>query len=149
MSRIGLVDLDAPTPVVAYVHGGAFRVGDKANEIVDKLVFAGGAQFLAIATIAGALTIVGVPKLGSSLDVVVHNAGFTLGGMVFEHESLDVCVRVGMRLEPVAARDAREQLTRAVEAVFQSWQNPRAQVYRRTYSIPDEASVFDRRRSST
>jgi pyruvate, orthophosphate dikinase len=33
---------------------------------------------------------------------------------------------------------AREQLTRAVGAVFQSWQNPRAQVYRRTYSIPDD-----------
>ena len=33
---------------------------------------------------------------------------------------------------------AREQLTRAVAAVFQSWQNPRAQVYRRTYSIPDD-----------
>ena len=33
---------------------------------------------------------------------------------------------------------AREQLTRAVVAVFQSWQNPRAQVYRRTYSIPDD-----------
>jgi pyruvate,orthophosphate dikinase len=33
---------------------------------------------------------------------------------------------------------AREQLSRAVAAVFQSWQNPRAQVYRRTYSIPDD-----------
>jgi pyruvate,orthophosphate dikinase len=33
---------------------------------------------------------------------------------------------------------AREQLTRAVVAVFQSWGNPRAQVYRRTYSIPDD-----------
>jgi pyruvate, orthophosphate dikinase len=32
----------------------------------------------------------------------------------------------------------REQLSRAVLAVFQSWQNPRAQVYRRTYSIPDD-----------
>jgi len=35
-------------------------------------------------------------------------------------------------------QDAREQLRRAVTAVFQSWQNPRAQVYRRTYRIPDE-----------
>jgi pyruvate, orthophosphate dikinase len=34
--------------------------------------------------------------------------------------------------------DAREQLRRAVLAVFQSWQNPRAQVYRRTYDIPDD-----------
>src|SRR5258705_6187244 len=32
-------------------------------------------------------------------------------------------------------QDAREQLRRAVVAVFQSWGNPRAQVYRRTYGI--------------
>jgi pyruvate, orthophosphate dikinase len=32
----------------------------------------------------------------------------------------------------------REQLTRAVRAVFDSWDSPRAQVYRRTYDIPDE-----------
>src|SRR5436190_4449915 len=30
-------------------------------------------------------------------------------------------------------QDAREQLTRAVRAVFDSWDAPRAQVYRRTY----------------
>jgi pyruvate,orthophosphate dikinase len=35
-------------------------------------------------------------------------------------------------------QDAREQLRRAVVAVFESWQNPRAQVYRRTYHIPDD-----------
>ena len=35
-------------------------------------------------------------------------------------------------------QDAREQLRRAVVAVFESWQNPRAQVYRRTYDIPDD-----------
>src|SRR2546421_6430129 len=35
-------------------------------------------------------------------------------------------------------QDAREQLGRAVRAVFESWENPRAQVYRRTYGIPDE-----------
>jgi pyruvate, orthophosphate dikinase len=34
--------------------------------------------------------------------------------------------------------DAREQLTRAVRAVFDSWDSPRAQVYRRTYGIPDD-----------
>jgi pyruvate,orthophosphate dikinase len=34
--------------------------------------------------------------------------------------------------------DAREQLRRAVRAVFESWQNPRAEVYRRTYDIPDD-----------
>jgi pyruvate, orthophosphate dikinase len=35
-------------------------------------------------------------------------------------------------------QDAREQLTRAVRAVFDSWDAPRAQVYRRTYDIPDD-----------
>jgi pyruvate,orthophosphate dikinase len=35
-------------------------------------------------------------------------------------------------------QDAREQLSRAVVAVFESWQNPRAHVYRRTYGIPDD-----------
>jgi pyruvate, orthophosphate dikinase len=35
-------------------------------------------------------------------------------------------------------QDAREQLRRAVLAVFASWENPRARVYRRTYSIPDD-----------
>jgi pyruvate,orthophosphate dikinase len=35
-------------------------------------------------------------------------------------------------------QDAREQLARAVRGVFQSWENPRAQVYRRTYGIPDD-----------
>jgi pyruvate,orthophosphate dikinase len=35
-------------------------------------------------------------------------------------------------------QDAREQLTRAVRAVFQSWDTPRAQVYRRAHRIPDD-----------
>ena len=35
-------------------------------------------------------------------------------------------------------QDAREQLRRAIDAVFRSWNNPRAQVYRRTYGIPDD-----------
>jgi pyruvate,orthophosphate dikinase len=35
-------------------------------------------------------------------------------------------------------QDAREQLTRAVRAVFESWDNPRAQVYRRAHEIPDD-----------
>jgi pyruvate, orthophosphate dikinase len=36
------------------------------------------------------------------------------------------------------AQDSREQLARAVEAVFQSWDTPRAQVYRRAHEIPDD-----------
>src|SRR3954451_16359400 len=35
-------------------------------------------------------------------------------------------------------QDAREQLRRAILAVFESWNSPRAQVYRRTYDIDDE-----------
>jgi pyruvate,orthophosphate dikinase len=35
-------------------------------------------------------------------------------------------------------QDPREQLARAVRAVFDSWDSPRAQVYRRTYDIPDD-----------
>jgi len=35
-------------------------------------------------------------------------------------------------------QNAREQLGRALLAVFQSWENPRAQVYRRAYGIPDD-----------
>lgn len=35
-------------------------------------------------------------------------------------------------------QDAREQLARAVRAVFESWDNPRAQVYRRAHEIPED-----------
>jgi pyruvate, orthophosphate dikinase len=35
-------------------------------------------------------------------------------------------------------QDAREQLTRAVRAVFESWDAPRAKFYRHTYDIPDD-----------
>jgi pyruvate, orthophosphate dikinase len=35
-------------------------------------------------------------------------------------------------------QDAREQLTRSVRAVFDSWDTPRAQVYRRAHRIPDD-----------
>jgi pyruvate, orthophosphate dikinase len=35
-------------------------------------------------------------------------------------------------------QDAREQLTRAVRAVFDSWDTPRAQVYRGAHHIPDD-----------
>jgi pyruvate,orthophosphate dikinase len=36
------------------------------------------------------------------------------------------------------AADARDQLLRAVRAVFESWDTPRAQVYRRAHEIPDD-----------
>ncbi|HEV8459901.1 MAG TPA: pyruvate, phosphate dikinase [Gaiellaceae bacterium] len=34
--------------------------------------------------------------------------------------------------------DAREQLNRAVRAVFESWETPRAKVYRQAHDIPDD-----------
>jgi pyruvate, orthophosphate dikinase len=34
--------------------------------------------------------------------------------------------------------DPQEQLRMAIEAVFRSWKNPRAQVYRKQYRIPDD-----------
>jgi pyruvate,orthophosphate dikinase len=36
------------------------------------------------------------------------------------------------------ASDARQQLMRAVRAVFESWNTPRARVYRRAHTIPDD-----------
>jgi pyruvate,orthophosphate dikinase len=39
---------------------------------------------------------------------------------------------------PGFPQDAREQLVRAVRAVFDSWNTPRAQVYRRAHDIPDD-----------
>src|SRR4026209_2302086 len=39
---------------------------------------------------------------------------------------------------PACPEEAREQLTRAVRAVFESWNTPRAQVYRRAHRIPDD-----------
>jgi pyruvate,orthophosphate dikinase len=35
-------------------------------------------------------------------------------------------------------QDSREQLSRAIRAVFESWDTPRAQVYRRAHGIPDD-----------
>ncbi len=35
-------------------------------------------------------------------------------------------------------QDGRDQLSRAVRAVFESWENPRAQVYRRAHHIADD-----------
>src|SRR5207237_10158269 len=52
-----------------------------------------------------------------------------------------VCVFKQIYLESTGRdfpQDAREQLARAVRAVFDSWDSPRAQVYRRTYDIPDD-----------
>src|SRR5215212_11690440 len=42
------------------------------------------------------------------------------------------------QLYPAFPTDAREQLVRAIRAVFDSWETPRAQVYRRAHAIPDD-----------
>jgi len=42
------------------------------------------------------------------------------------------------QIHPAFPQDAREQLLRAVRAVFESWNTPRAQVYRRANDIPDD-----------
>src|SRR5204862_4968434 len=50
-------------------------------------------------------------------------------------EYKSICVQETGRDFP---QDPREQLARAVRAVFDSWDSPRAQVYRRTYDIPHD-----------
>src|SRR5204863_24938 len=42
------------------------------------------------------------------------------------------------RAHRAARGEDRQALRRAVVAVFESWSNPRAEVYRRTYGIPDD-----------
>ncbi len=62
-----------------------------------------------------------------------------------ELTATDLGVLIGRykKLYEVAAgrpfpQDAHEQLLRAVHAVFESWNSPRARVYRKTYEIPDD-----------
>src|SRR5262249_36278174 len=72
---------------------------------------------------------------------LIQMFGETLHGVGFDHAEEDVD-----RLKEIYERDtgtgfpqdAREQLRRAIVAVFESWNTPRAQVYRRTYGIPDD-----------
>jgi pyruvate,orthophosphate dikinase len=71
---------------------------------------------------------------------LIEMYGETVEGVSFERGEKDV-----ERLKAVYRQqtghdfpqDAREQLRRAIVAVFDSWNSPRAQVYRRTYDIPD------------
>ena len=57
-----------------------------------------------------------------------------------ELEAADLRELVGgfKDLHPDFPQNAREQLERAVRAVFDSWETPRAQVYRRANAIPDD-----------
>jgi pyruvate,orthophosphate dikinase len=53
-------------------------------------------------------------------------------------EDLEQLVATFKEIYPSFPRDPREQLMRAVRAVFDSWETPRAQVYRRANDIPDD-----------
>ncbi len=74
---------------------------------------------------------------------LIQMFGETVDGIPHESFSVDDTVE---RAREVYERktghgfpqDAREQLRRAIAAVFDSWRSPRAQVYRRTYEIPDD-----------
>src|SRR5512142_2193464 len=74
---------------------------------------------------------------------LIQMFGETVDGIPHESFSMDDTVE---RAREVYERetgggfpqDAREQLRRAITAVFESWNAPRAQVYRRMYGIPDD-----------
>src|SRR5262249_51599168 len=53
-------------------------------------------------------------------------------------EDLGQLVQTVKEVYPSFPQDATEQLLRAVRAVFDSWETPRAQVYRRANEIPDD-----------
>src|SRR5512146_246144 len=53
-------------------------------------------------------------------------------------EDLEQLVRTFKELYPGFPHDAAGQLMRAVRGVFDSWETPRAQVYRRANDIPDD-----------
>jgi pyruvate, orthophosphate dikinase len=53
-------------------------------------------------------------------------------------DDLEQLVATFKEIYPTFPQDPREQLMRAVRAVFDSWETPRAQVYRRANDIPDD-----------
>jgi pyruvate,orthophosphate dikinase len=53
-------------------------------------------------------------------------------------DDLEQLVGTFKEIYPSFPQDPREQLIRAVRAVFDSWETPRAQVYRRANDIPDD-----------
>src|SRR5438045_6779077 len=53
-------------------------------------------------------------------------------------EDLEQLVETYKRLYPAFPQEATGQLMRAVRAVFDSWETPRAQVYRRADDIPED-----------
>jgi pyruvate,orthophosphate dikinase len=74
---------------------------------------------------------------------LIQMYGETVDGIAHDHFSPDDTVERAREVYVAETgrsfpQDAREQLRRAIIAVFESWNSPRAQVYRRTYDIPDE-----------
>jgi pyruvate,orthophosphate dikinase len=73
-----------------------------------------------------------IQMFGETVDGIPHER-FTVNDTV--ERAREVYVQETGRDFP---QDAGEQLRRAIDAVFRSWESPRAQVYRRTYGIPDD-----------
>jgi pyruvate, orthophosphate dikinase len=74
---------------------------------------------------------------------LIQMFGETVDGIAHESFSIDDTVEQAREIyerETVGGfpQDAREQLRRAITAVFESWNSSRAQVYRRMYAIPDD-----------
>jgi len=74
---------------------------------------------------------------------LIQMFGETVDGIAHERFSPDDSVERAREIyvEEAGAdfpQDARDQLRRAITAVFDSWDSPRAKVYRRTYSIADD-----------
>jgi pyruvate, orthophosphate dikinase len=74
---------------------------------------------------------------------LIQMFGETVDGIPHERFSLDDSVERAREIYERETgqgfpQDAREQLRRAISAVFESWNSPRAQVYRNMYGIPDD-----------
>jgi pyruvate,orthophosphate dikinase len=74
---------------------------------------------------------------------LIQMLGETVDGVPHERFSVDDSVEQAREIYERETghgfpQDAREQLRRAITAVFDSWNSSRAQVYRRMYAIPDD-----------
>jgi pyruvate,orthophosphate dikinase len=74
---------------------------------------------------------------------LIQMFGETVDGIPHERFSVDDSVEQAREIYERETghgfpQDAGAQLRRAITAVFDSWNSPRAQVYRRTYAIPDD-----------
>jgi pyruvate, orthophosphate dikinase len=74
---------------------------------------------------------------------LIQMFGETVDGIAHESFSVDDTVEQAREIYERETghgfpQDAREQLRRAITAVFDSWNSARAQVYRHTYDIPDD-----------